>query len=193
MRHLNEPTYSFVILTFILILVNTVLNYASAAFLPSNAAGIAYIFPAAAFMVLFALWYGGYGAFAAYVGGLIGGILAHENLAINLHIAVIWAVAGLLQVLIPLIAARSFEIDLSLPTNRDVALIVIFGVVINNLVGAAWGAWTLGLMDPSVMVSAFSTWLIGNVIVCLVLVPLCLRLFTPRLEKKRLFVKNYWD
>jgi integral membrane sensor domain MASE1 len=197
MRHLNEPTYTFVILTFILILVNTVLAYVSVRFIPTNAAGIAYVFPAVAVMVLFGLWFGGYGAFAAYVGTLIGsGVLVHENLAQNPQIAVLWAFSGLLQVLIPLVATRSFEVDLTLEnfeSKRDISIIILFGVIINNLIGAAWGAWSLGLLTPETITSIFSTWLIGNVIVCLVIVPLGLKLFTTKIQKSRLYVKNYWD
>ena len=193
MRQLKAPTYSFVILTFILILVNTALAYASAKLIPSNAAGIAYIFPAVAFMIIFTLWFGGYGAIAAYAGTLVGsGLLASEPLAKNPQIAVLWAIAGLLQVIIPLVAARSFEVDLALENRRDLSIIIIFAVIVNNLVGAAWGAWTLGLVEPGEMVSIFSAWLIGNVIVTLILVPICLKVFTPKVAKSRLFVKNYW-
>jgi integral membrane sensor domain MASE1 len=194
MRTAHEPTYSFVILTFVLILVNTVLAYVSVKVIPASVGGVAYIFPAIAFMILFTLWFGGYGAIAAYSGTLLGaGLLGSEILLKNPQVAIIWAVAGLLQVLIPLVAVRSFEIDLTLENRRDVSLIILFGVVINNIIGAAWGAWTLGLVEPGMMGSIFSTWLIGNVIVTILLVPVALKVFTPKLQKSRLFVKNYWD
>jgi hypothetical protein len=189
MRKAREPTYSFVILTFVLILVNTVLAYACTTFIPSNTSGIAYLFPAVAFMILFTLWYGAYGAIAAYVGTLFGsGLLATQVLAQNPAIAVIWALAGLIQVLIPLFAARKFGIDLTLESRRDIALVILFAVVVNNLVGAAWV-----LDTPGAMGSVFSAWLIGNIIVTLLIVPLALRLLTSKIETSRLFVKAYWD
>ncbi|PKL65712.1 MAG: hypothetical protein CVV32_00475 [Methanomicrobiales archaeon HGW-Methanomicrobiales-3] len=196
MRKAREPTYSFVILTFVLILVNTVLAYACTTFIPSNTSGIAYLFPAVAFMILFTLWYGAYGAIAAYVGTLFGsGLLATQVLAQNPAIAVIWALAGLIQVLIPLFAARKFGIDLTLESRRDIALVILFAVVVNNLVGAAWGAFSLSLVldTPGAMGSVFSAWLIGNIIVTLLIVPLALRLLTSKIETSRLFVKAYWD
>ena len=194
MRHLREPTYIFVILTFILIVVNTVLAYVSSKYIPANVAGIAYVFPAVAFTILFTLWFGGYGAIAAYVGTLVGsGVLIHENLAQHPEIAIIWAVAGLLQVLIPLVAVRSFEVDLCLGNRRDITHIILFGVLINNVVGAAWAAFTLGLLDAGNLMHVFVPWLIGNMIVCLVLVPPLLKVFTPKLQKSRLFIRNYWD
>jgi integral membrane sensor domain MASE1 len=194
MKNLQEPTYSFVILTFVLILVNTVLAFASTRYLPGTISGIAYIYPAVAVAILFTLWFGGYGAIAAYVGTLVGaGLLATEALAKNPPIAVLWAVAGLLQVLIPLVAVRSFEVNLALENRRDISYIILFGVVINNLIGAAWGAWTLGLVEPGAMGSIFATWLLGNVIVTLLVVPLALKIFTPKIQKSKLFVKTYWD
>lgn len=196
MKKAHEPTYSFVILTFVLILVDTVFAYACTTYIPSNTSGIAYIFPAVAFMILFTLWYGAYGAIAAYVGTLLGsGLLATEILAKNPAIAVVWAFAGLIQVLIPLIAVRHFEIDLTLGNRRDISLFILFGVVINNLVGAVWGAFTLGMVldTPGAMGSIFSAWLIGNVIVTLLIVPVALRIITPKIEKSRLFVKSYWE
>jgi len=196
MKKAREPTYSFVILTLVLIVVNTVLAYASTTYVPSNTSGIAYLYPAVAFMILFTLWYGLYGAIAAYVGTLVGsGLLATEVLAQNPAIAILWAIAGLIQVLIPLVAVRKFEIDLALETRRDISLIILFAVVINNLAGAAWGAFSLSLVldTPGAMGSIFSAWLIGNVIVTLLIVPLALRFITPGIGKSRLFVKAYWD
>lgn len=193
MRHQNEPTYSFVILTFILIVVNTVIAYASVTFIPKSASGIPYIYPAVAVMILFTLWFGWYGAIAAYAGTLLGaGFLANELFVQNPLIAILWAVAGLLQVLIPLVAINSFEVDLTMENRRDYSHIILFGVVINSLVGAAWGAWTMSLLEPGMMVNIFVTWLLGNVIITLLLVPVCLKHFTPKIQKSRLFVKNYW-
>ena len=194
MKIVNQPTYSFVILTFILILINIVLAFASAKFIPATASGIVYLYPAVAVMILFTLWYGGYGAIAAYVGTLVGsGLMASQILSENLGVAVLWAIAGLLQVLIPLAAIRVFDVDLTLANRRDVLHIILFAVVINNLVGAAWGAWTLSLVEPGAFGSVFSAWLLGNVIVTLLVVPIALKLFTPKIQKSKLFVKSYWD
>ena len=192
MKNVHEPTYSFVILTLILIIIDTILAYASAKFIPADISGVAYIFPAVAFMILFTLWFGAYGAIAAYTGTLVGsGLLVVQAFSDNPGVAVIWAGAGLLQVLIPLVAVRSFEVDLTLENRRDFTIILVFGVIINNLVGAAWGAWTLSLVQPAGGV--FATWFIGNVIVTFLIVPLALRLFTGKIQKSKLFVKFYWE
>jgi len=145
-------------------------------------------------MILFTLWFGAYGAIAAYAGTLIGSGLL--NPAIPPVVAIYWSIAGLLQVLIPLVAFRTFKGDLTLENRRDWTLLLLFGVLINNIVGAAWGTWTLALgnvIAASQIVSVFSLWLIGNIIVTIIIVPLALRHLTPKVQKSKLFVKYYWD
>ncbi|HSA37579.1 MAG TPA: hypothetical protein P5013_01650 [Methanoregula sp.] len=193
MRHAREPTYSFVILTFVLILVNTALAWLSVKFIPAGTGGITLIYFAVTFMILFALWFGAYGAIAAYVGTLLGGVLSREGLLQHPEIAIIWAVAGLLQALIPLVAVRIFEADLRLKNRRDWTIVLLFGVLINNLVGAAWGVFTLSLLGPVNIAGAFSTWLVGNIIITILIVPLALRFLTEKVQKSKLFVKKYWD
>jgi hypothetical protein len=194
MKKTHEPTYSFVILTFILIIVNTLLAWVSVRLVPASTNGVSWIYIAVAFMILFTLWFGAYGAIAAYVGTLLGsGLLATDSLRQHPEIAIVWAVAGLLQVLIPLVAVRVFEVDLTLENRRDWTIVLLFGVLINNVVGAAWGAFTLSLIVPGAMASIFSTWLIGNIIVTILIVPLALRFLTEKVQRSKLFVKYYWE
>ena len=193
MRHAQEPTYSFVILTFVLILINTALAWFSVKIIPAGTGGITLVYIAVAFMILFTLWFGAYGAIAAYVGTLLAGVLTTESLLQHPEIAIIWAVAGLLQVLIPLVAVRMFEVDLTLTNRRDWTIILLFAVLINNIVGAAWGAYTLSLLGPLNIAGAFSTWLVGNIIITILIVPLGLRFFTEKVSRSKLFVGKYWD
>jgi hypothetical protein len=194
MKNVQEPTYSFVILTLILIVVDTLLAWISVKLIPAAAGSVSLVYIAVAFMILFTLWFGAYGAIAAYVGTLLGsGLLGSDTFSQHPEIALVWAIAGLLQVLIPLVAVRSFEVDLSLENPRDLTYVLIFGVIVNNIVGAAWGAWTLALAGPVDLGSVFATWLIGNIIVTILIVPLALKHFTPKVQKSKLFVKYYWD
>jgi hypothetical protein len=193
LRQKREPTYSFVILTLVLILINTALAWISVTFFKTGTSGVAFVYIAVAFMILFTLWFGLYGAIAAYVGALLGGLLTTPSLLQRPEIAVIWAVAGLLQVVIPLVAVRKFEVDLTLPDRRDWTIIILFAVLINNIAGAAWGAFTLSLAEPVNLAVVFSTWLVSNIIITLVIVPLALRFLTEKVSRSKLFVKQYWD
>ena len=192
MKHENKPTYSFVILTIGLIIITTILaRYV--AFPSPLTPGMSTIYPAVAFMILFALWFGGYGVIAAYAGGFIGaGILVN----IPAEVAVYWALADLFQVLIPLLAVRKFRINLDLRTRRDLIMMVIFGVIVNNLIGAAWGASTLavgGVIAWSAVSSTFVGWFVANVILSAVIVLPLLHFVTPVVAKSRLFVRHYWN
>jgi len=184
-----------VILTLVLILVNTALAWISVKFIPAGTSGASLVYIAVAFMILFTLWFGAYGAIAAYAGTLLAGVLGTASLLIHPEIAAIWAVAGLLQVLIPLAATRLLDVDLTMQKMRDWTIILLFGVLINNLVGASWGAFTLSLLPGSTMniTGAFSTWLVGNIVVTILIVPLALRFLSEKVKKSKLFVRKYWD
>ncbi len=194
MKQENEPTYSFVILTFVLILINSLLAWLSVTVIPTVAGGmISWVYVAVAFMILFTLWFGLYGAIAAYVGTLVGsGLLVSDTLVHNPLIALVWAGAGLFQVLIPLVAVRSFDVDLTLSNPRDYTYVILFAVIINNLVGALWAIGTLSLVETIPFTTAFIAWFIGNAAICILIVPLFLKLFTQKVQKHRLFVKKYW-
>ncbi len=145
-----------------------------------------------AFMIPFTLWFGAWGAIAAYLGCFIGaGVLAHMPLTLNLY----WSLADLWQVLIPLVIFRTFNIDVGLRTRRDFAFFFAFGWLLNNALGAAWGATALalgGLSSWKDVLSIFTGWLTGNLIVTIVITPLLLRYVTPWIQKRGLLVRKYW-
>jgi hypothetical protein len=193
MKKVREPTYTFVILTLGLIIINIILARLSVVALPAGTPGVSMIYIAVAFMILFTLWFGAYGAIAAYAGTLVGsGLLS----SMSPVVAVYWSVAGLLQVLIPLVAFRTFDVNLALENRRDWTIFILFGVLINNIVGAAWGAESLavaGIIQPGAVGGVLFTWLLGNIIVTLLIVPIALKRLSPKIVRSKLFVKYYWD
>jgi hypothetical protein len=193
MKKVREPTYTFVILTLGLIIINIILARLSVVALPAGTPGVSMIYIAVAFMILFTLWFGAYGAIAAYAGTLVGsGLLS----SMSPVVAIYWSVAGLLQVLIPLVAFRTFDVNLALENRRDWTIFILFGVLINNIVGAAWGAESLavaGIIQPGAVGGVIFTWLLGNIIVTLLIVPIALKRLSPKIVRSKLFVKYYWD
>lgn len=194
MRIAHKPTYSFLLLLIALIIINTLL--ARFVVLPAPFGGPAvasHFYFAVAFMILFVLWFGAYGAIAAYVGCFIGaGVLS----GIPPEVSAYWSLADLWQVLIPLVALRMLNVDLSLDKRRDVIYVVVFGILINNAFGAAWGAVTLALGNViawSEVMPALIAWLAGNVILTALIVPFALRHGTPKIQKSKFFIKNYWN
>ena len=146
-----------------------------------------------AFMIAFALWFGGWGVIAAYLGCIIGaGMLGGMPLDVNLY----WSLADVWQVLIPLAAFKAFSADVGLRTRRDFLVFLIFGWLLNNVVGAGWGASMLaiaGLASWTAVSEIFTGWLIGNLIVTIAITPLLLRGLTPRIQSAGLLVKGYWS
>jgi hypothetical protein len=196
MKNVRRPTYSFLILVIGLILINTLLAWLSVQvsrlISPSLPTGVALIYIAAAFMLIFTLWFGMYGAIAAYVGSFLGaGLLS----GLPATVAIYFSIASILQVLIPLIAFRIFDVNVDMESTRDLFHLVLFGVILNNVIGAVWGSVALaiaGINEWSQVPFTFLVWFIGNVVVTIIIVPLVLRRCTPRVEKSKVFVKNYW-
>jgi hypothetical protein len=196
MKTVRRPTYSFLLLVIGLILICTLLAWLSLLvshlISPTLPASVSMIFIAAAFMLIFTLWFGMYGAIAAYAGSFIGsGLLSGMPVTVALY----FSLANLWQVLIPLIAFRIFDVHAGMEFTRDLFHLVLFGTILNNVIGAAWGSVALaigGVIGWSQVMSVFTAWLIGNVIVTIIIVPVVLRHFTPRVEKSKVFVKSYW-
>ncbi|OPY37409.1 MAG: hypothetical protein A4E35_01325 [Methanoregula sp. PtaU1.Bin051] len=192
MRITHKPTYSFLLLTIALIFVNTLIAWLLS--IPLGPGGEPSIYPAVAVMILFTLYFGAYGAIAAYAGGFIGaGILRGT---VPPEVAVYWALADFWQALIPLVALRMLRINLDLSTRRDLVNVILFAVIINNAFGAAWGGVTLALghvIEWAEVTSVFTSWFASNVILtALILLP-ALFYLTPKVAKSRLFVKEYWN
>jgi hypothetical protein len=190
------PTYSYCILVLGLIIVNTLLAWGSLLLThlisPSLPKGFAIVYIAAAFMLLFTLWFGMYGAISAYVGGLIGGGLLSGMPA---TVALYFSLANLWMVLIPLVTFRIFKVNVGMESGRDLFHLVLFGTIINNIVSAAWGATSLalgGVITWSAFGSVFFPWVIGNVVIILLIVPLALSQFSERVSRSKVFVRDYW-
>lgn len=195
MKNVRRPTYSFLILVIGLILINTILSWlslqVSRLINPGLPSGVSMLFFAAAFMLVFTLWFGMYGAVSSYVGSFIGtGLLSGLPITTSLY----FALAAFLQVIIPLIAFRIFDVNVGMETQRDLFHLVLWGVILGNVIGAAWGSVALAIAGNgwSNLMTVFGAWLIGNIIVTIIISPLLLRHCTPAVEKSKVFVKNYW-
>jgi integral membrane sensor domain MASE1 len=145
-----------------------------------------------AFMIVFALWFGGWGVLAAYIGCYLGaGMLSGVPHDINLY----WSLADVWQVLLPLAAFKAFNADVGLRTKRDFSVFLSFGWLLNNVAGAAWGASTLALGGLAAWTDVpyiFSGWLVGNLIVTMAITPILLRYGTGYLRARELLVHQYW-
>jgi integral membrane sensor domain MASE1 len=156
------------------------------------APGVSYYYIVVVVMIVFTLWFGMWGAVAAYIGCFIGaGLLCNIPPLVGIY----WSLADFWEVLIPFLACRYLNVDISIKTLRDLFIIILFGVFINNFVGAVWGSVSLAagdLIPVNEIVSTSYAWFIGNLIVCLILLPVILYLLTPKVRQHELFVTGFW-
>jgi len=189
----EEVPFFLRIALFILLVCCNVLVAKYVVFSYSIAPGVSFFYTVVALMIVTTLWFGMYGALAAYAGCYIGaGILSGVPPDVSLY----WSLADFWQVIIPLVAFRVLKADPSLRTLRDLGILVVFGIILNNIAGALWGSATLALSGSipwAEVPSVFYGWLIGNIIVCITLVPLGLYFITPNIREHKLFIRHYWS
>jgi hypothetical protein len=189
----THPPFPIYLGLFFLLLCTNTLLAKFAVFSFAVGPGISSFYVVVALMIVFALWFGMWGAMAAYAGCFIGaGLLSGIPPGVNLF----WSLADFWQVLIPLIAFRYFLADPALRSRRDLAVVLLFGVILNNLCGALWGTLTLaigGVIPWTGVVPAFFVWWLGNSVVCLILVLPILYIFTPIVRSHELFVEGWWN
>jgi hypothetical protein len=182
----GAPFFLHIALFFLLVCINALVAR-FVVFTFGIAPGSSSVYLVVALMVVFTLWFGMYGAVAAYAGCFIGaGVLGGIPPIINL----VWSLADFWQVLIPLIAFRYFDADPALKSWRDLGILAVFGIFLNNIAGAAWGSLTLatgGIIPWSGTVPVFFGWLAGNIIVSIVLIPAILFLLTPVIQDHDLY------
>ncbi len=185
------PLPLYIALFFLLVCINALVAK-FVVFTFTIAPGVSLFYIVVASMIIFTLWFGLWGAGAAYIGCFIGaGLLSGIPWDISLY----WSIADLIQVLIPLLAFRYARADIGLADIRDLGILIVSGVIINNLAGAAWGTLTLawsGMIPPDEIISTFTGWWMGNIIVCMILLPPILRIITPMIRNHELFVTGLW-
>nr|WP_321350965.1 hypothetical protein [uncultured Methanoregula sp.] len=185
------PLFLRVALLFLLICLNALIAK-FVVFSFGAGPGTSLLYLVVAVMIVTTLWFGLWGAIATYAGCWIGaGVLSGLSPTTSL----VWSVADLLQVAIPLLAFRLLGGDVSLRTRRDMGILIVFGIILNNLAGAIWGTLSLapaGLVDLPNLLPLFPVWFIGNMIICAVIVPAVLWFGTPFIREHELFVKRYW-
>jgi len=180
----------YVLIFIVISLIN--ISIAQISIFPSTP-GFSTIYIAVAFMIPFALWFRGWGVLAAYIGCFVGaGLLSGLGLSINIF----WSLADVWQVLIPLLAFLKLKGDIGLSEKRDLGIFLLFGLFLNNLVGALWGSSMLflgGAILWAEFYPLFFNWFGGNMIVTILITPILLRFISPGLKKYGLDMKGFWN
>jgi hypothetical protein len=189
--HNKHPFYVYLIILVLSSLLNALLSR-FAVIVWEIAPGVSALYFAVAFMIPLALWFGAWGAIAAYIGCVAGAGLTGMPLSVNLY----WSLADLWQVLIPLLAFKLGHRDPGLNTRKGLLYFLFFGWLLNNLAGAVWGSTMLavgGVITWDSVLKAFAGWFGGNLIVTILISPVLLKYTTPLIAKTGLYVRGYWS
>ncbi len=188
----GAPLPLYFALFFLLICINSLVAK-FVVFTFQLAPGVSSFYIVVACMIIFTLWFGLWGAGAAYIGCFIGAGLLSD---IPAGVAIYWSFADLWEVLIPFMVFRVMHADPGISTRRDLFILIISGCILNNIVGAVWGSATLALggeIPWDALIPTMGGWMVVNWIVCLILVPSVLYLITPFVREHELFVTRYWS
>jgi serine phosphatase RsbU (regulator of sigma subunit)/integral membrane sensor domain MASE1 len=155
---------------------------------------IASFWPAAAFQVVFSIWFGVYGALAGVIGPMLGNALVGSS-------ATLFVPANAIQSVLAGLWFRWRKRDPRLQTWRDWLELILVGILAANALGAGAGvseSWLRGVAEggeprpAGFWTMKYLGWFGGNSIPCLLLVPLMLKAASPVIIRGGLFCPRFW-
>ncbi len=156
--------------------------------------GVAAVYPATAFEVVFGCWFGVWGGIAAYIGLIIAGTYAGW---FPLPLGIVLALSDFSAAVIPAAAFRLLKGDVGLKGGRDWAIYIVFGIVLSTVPGSiyynlinlyigwipSWEAFWVGVIS----------WNLGNFLVNTIIgIPL-LKVVTPYVKRAGLYVEGWFS
>ena len=158
--------------------VSTTISYLAAISIPSKFAGVSAFYFAFVFYTVATVLFGGWGLIASYVGAVIGSVLQGTPI----RVAAPFAVADVLEPLIPFVLLRAFGTRLRidplasnlLDRPRNIVLFLLFGAMLPPFVSGLYGAWILRIAN---VVPAREYW--GAVLIWWLGAAALLALFVP--------------
>ncbi len=156
----------------------------------SDSTGIVSFWPAAAFQVVFSIWFGIYGAIAGIIGPMLGNGLVGES-------PLMFLTANAIQSSLAGLWFRYRKLDPRLRTRRDWLGAILVGCVLSHLLGATFGVTEAYLRSPtnyelSYWSGKLLSWLVGNTFPCIILVPALLKSVSAIIVRGPLFCESFW-
>lgn len=138
------------------------------------------------------IWFGIWGILASVLFPFVSNIIGGQGGGI---ISIAFLPANLIQGLLAGWAFRFFKADPGLRDLKSWIIWVLFGCILANLLGAAWGTTMLvysGAIPQESQITAFIGWVIGNTFPTLVFGSILMWLGSPLVVKLKVFCKGYW-
>lgn len=148
--------------------------------------------PGQAIQSVGSIWFGMWGGIASVVFPMLSNAISGSA---TLAVSLAYIPGNFIQGMAAGIAFRVFKADPRLKTGKDWAVYTIFGVILCNAIGAAWGSTVLrcfGLISAESHLTVFLGWAIGNAVPSFVLGAILLKYVSPLVIKSKSFVKKYW-
>lgn len=148
--------------------------------------------PAQAIQSVGSIWYGMWGGVAAFAFPLVSNAISGSA---PLPVSLAYIPGNFIQGIAAGLAFRAFSGDPRLKTIKDWVLFTVWGVLVSNAIGAAWGSTVLrsfGLISPASHLTVFAGWFLGNSIPSWILGVLLLKYVSPLVVKTKTFCKGYW-
>jgi len=148
--------------------------------------------PGQAVQSIGAIWFGWWGGIAAGLFPLISNSLSGSA---PLPVSIAYLPANILQGMVAAWAFRKFKSNPSLPTGKDWWVFILWGALVPNAIGAAWGSTMLvafGLITQAAQLVTFLGWFVGNTIPTIILGGLILKYVSPLVVRSKAFCKGLW-
>jgi len=138
------------------------------------------------------IWFGWWGVIAATVFPMISNSLSG---AAPLVVSLTYIPAQLGESLPAGWIFRKLKLDPRLKTGRDWLWFTLMGVIVPNILGAAWGSTMLrswGLITAEAHLFTFFGWMFGNIIPGFLVGAVMLKFISPLVLKSKSFCKGWW-
>lgn len=148
--------------------------------------------PGQAIQSVGSIWYGAWGGIAGCLFPIISNAISGSA---PLPVSMAYIPGNLAQAIIAGIAFRKFAADPRLLKAKDWINFTVWGVIVSNLIGAAWGSTILvwfKLIAPGAHLTVFIGWFIGNSVASWILGVVMLKYISPIVIRTKTFCKGYW-
>ena len=148
--------------------------------------------PGQAVQSIGAIWFGWWGGIAAGLFPLISNSLSGSA---PLPVSIAYLPANILQGMVAAWAFRHYKASPSLDEGRDWGIWILWGALVPNAIGAAWGSTMLvafGMITQAAQLVTFLGWFVGNSIPTIILGSLILKFVSPLVVRSKAFCKGYW-
>ncbi len=192
----SNVNFKHVVVLGVMVIVGTILGTYGSMSVPVEVKQYLHVsgfWPGQAVQSVGCVWFGMWGVIASFFFPFISNMISGQG---GIIISIAFLPANLTQGLLAGWAFRHFKADPCLRDGRSWVIWIVFGCLLANLIGAAWGTTMLvfsGTIPQESQLTAFIGWVIGNSFPTLVLGSIVLWFGSPLVIKLKVFCKGYWS